>query len=57
MTVTWLTANTVFVLLVVAPGGLDSQLGIYSTRQACEVARSAYQVQQPLVIQCVERTR
>ena len=57
MTVTWLTANTVFVLLVVAPGGLDSQLGIYSTRQACEAARAAYKVQQPLKAVCVERTR
>ena len=54
---TWLQATTVYVLLVLAPGGLDSQLGIYTTKEACEAARGAYEVQQPLKAVCVERDR
>lgn len=54
---TWLQATTVYVLLVIAPGGLDSQLGVYPTRQACEAARDTYKVLQPLEAQCVERDR
>ena len=56
-TITWLTASTVYVLLAVAPGGLVSQLGVYPTLQACEAARGAYEVQQPLKAVCVERDR
>ena len=58
MDITWLTATTVYVLLVLAPGGLDSQLGVYTSKEACEAARDllaeqvsprgAYEVQQPL---------
>jgi hypothetical protein len=54
---TWLQATTIYVLLVIAPGGLDSQLGVYADLPACEAARGAYQVQQPLKAVCVERER
>jgi len=57
MTATWLSQTTVYVLLVIAPGGLDSQIGVYATRQACEAARDTYKVIQPLEAHCVERDR
>jgi hypothetical protein len=54
---TWLMSYYIYVLTVTAPGGLTSQLGVYSTPQACEAARAAYEVQQPLRAECRERVR
>jgi hypothetical protein len=53
----WLASYYIYVLIVVAPGGLDSQLGVYDSLQACEAARGAYEVQQPLKAVCVEKER
>ena len=38
----WLTANIVWILSVTAPGGDSSQIGIYSSPEACEAARETY---------------
>jgi len=39
---TWLSSYYIYVLIVTAPGGLESQLGVYSTPEACEAARETY---------------
>ena len=39
---TWLTTYYIYVLTVTASGGFTSQLGVYSTPQACEAAREVY---------------
>jgi hypothetical protein len=64
---TWLSSYYIYVLIVTAPGGLESQLGVYSTPEACEAARDltseklsprgAYEVQQPLKVECRQRVR
>lgn len=64
---TWLTSYYIWVLIVAAPGGLESQLGVYTTAEACEAAREkvvtrlsprgAYMVQQPLQTECRQRVR
>ena len=54
---TWLSSYYIYVLLVVAPGGLESQLGVYGSPEACEAARGAYEVQQPLRAECRQRVR
>lgn len=54
---TWLTTYYIYVLLVTAPGGLTSQLGVYTTLAECERAREGYQVIQPLQAHCQERVR
>ena len=54
---TWLATYYIYVLIVTAPGGLTSQMGIYHSREACEAARGAYEVQQPLRAHCEERVR
>ena len=53
----WLASYYIYVLIVAAPGGLESQLGVYSDLQACEAARGAYEVQQPLRAECRQRVR
>ena len=53
----WLTANIVWILSVTAPGGDSSQIGIYSSPEACEAARETYEVIQPLRAECRERVR
>ena len=54
---TWLSTYYIYVLIVVAPGGLTSQLGVYPSPEACEAAREAYMVQQPLQAICRQRVR
>jgi hypothetical protein len=54
---TWLASYYIYVLTVVAPGGLTSQLGVYATPEACEAARRTYEVEQPLRAECRQRIR
>ena len=59
---TWLASYYIYVLTVVAPGGLTSQLAVYTTPEACEAARDLYaHEQQPndlaLRAECRERIR
>ena len=54
---TWLATYYIYVLTVTASGGFTSQLGVYSTPEACEAAREAYMVQQPLQAICRQRVR
>jgi hypothetical protein len=59
---TWLATYYIYVLTVTASGGLASQLGVYSTPQACEAARTVYAQQQTvkdmaLRAECTERVR
>jgi hypothetical protein len=56
---TWLSTYYIYVLIVVTPGGLESQLGVYPTPEACEAAREMYtvKIQQPLQAECRERVR
>lgn len=54
---TWLSTYYIYVLIVVAPGGLTSQLGVYPSPEACEAARETYEVIQPLRAECRERVR
>jgi hypothetical protein len=53
----WLSTYYIYVLVVVAPGGLESQLGVYPTPEACEAARETYAVVQPLKAECRQRVR
>ena len=53
----WLTSYYIYVLIVITPGGLESQLGVYSDLQACEAARETYEVVQPLKAECRQRVR
>ena len=53
----WLTSYYIYVLIVSAPGGLESQLGVYSSLEACEAARETYEVVQPLQAECRQRVR
>ena len=55
--ITWLYASTVWILLVVAPGGLHSQLAVYATSKECESAKRTLQVVEPLQAMCVEKVR
>jgi hypothetical protein len=59
---TWLTSYYIYVLIITAPGGLTSQLGVYSTPEACEAARETYTHEQnsndlALRASCIERIR
>lgn len=53
----WLATYYIYVLTVVAPGGLTSQLGVYPSLEACEAARETYEVIQPLRAECRKRVR
>jgi hypothetical protein len=44
----WLMTYYIWVLTVVAPGGLETQLGVHATPEACEAAREKYTQQQEL---------
>jgi hypothetical protein len=39
---TWLASYYIYVLTVTAPSGDSSQMGIYSSPEACEAAREEY---------------
>jgi hypothetical protein len=64
---TWLSTHYIWILIVVAPGGLESQQSIHTTPEACEAARDllaeqvsprgAFEVQQPLKAECRQRIR
>ena len=59
---TWLATYYIYVLTVTASGGFTSQLGVYSTPQACEAARTVYAQQQTvkdmaLLVECRQRVR
>ena len=64
---TWLTSYYIYVLIVVAPGGLESHLNVYSTPEACEAAREKVverlsprdltRVDGPLRVECRQRVR
>jgi hypothetical protein len=53
----WLSSYYIYVLVVITPGGLESQLAIYTTPEACEAARETYEVVQPLRAECRQRVR
>ena len=38
----WLQSTTIWILLVSTTGGLESQLAVYTTPEACQAAREAY---------------
>ena len=38
----WLQSNIIWILLVSTTGGLETQLAVYTTPQACEAAREEY---------------
>jgi hypothetical protein len=59
---TWLATYYIYVLTVTAPGGLTSQLAVYSTLQACEAARAVSAQQQTVIdlalrAECTQRVR
>lgn len=60
---TWLNSYLIYVLVVVAPGGLTSQLSIHTSLPACEAAREQYTkpevegILDPLRVECHERVR
>ena len=38
----WLQSNIIWILLVSTTGGLETQLAVHTTHQACEAAREQY---------------
>jgi hypothetical protein len=58
----WLTSYYIYVLTVITTGGLETQLGVYSDRPACEAAADRYSQQQTvkelgLTAECTQRVR
>ena len=58
----WLQSNIIWILVVSTTGGLETQLSVHTTPQACEAARTVYAQQQTvkdmaLLVECRQRVR
>jgi hypothetical protein len=55
----WLSSFSIWILIAVTPGGLESQLAVYPTSLECEAARERLkeEIEPSLQLQCRERVR
>jgi hypothetical protein len=54
---TWLSTHYFWILVVTAPGGLESQQAVYPTQEQCVEAISRIQVPQEFQVECRQRVR
>jgi len=52
-----MTATTVWILMLTAPGGLQSFQGWYWTAEACEAARDTYTQSRYYQAECIPKER
>jgi hypothetical protein len=54
---TWLSTQYIWMLIITAPSGLESQQGIYATEAECVSAMATVQVPQQFAVECRQRVR
>lgn len=53
----WISSYYIYVLIVTAPGGLTSQLGVYPSLDACQLALIQHEIPGEFVAECRQRVR
>ena len=54
---TWLSTMYIWILIITAPSGLESQQGVYGTEAECAQALTVVQVPQQFTVECRQRVR